>query len=469
MSNLERKLLRLAVNSLASAPKEPATAQSYIPHAPHPKQRRFLSLECREALYGGAAGGGKSDALLMASLKHVDHPGWAAMLFRKTHADLALEGALMDRAHEWLGGTDAHWDGQNKKWTFPSGATLSFGYMDDPKAHFRYKSSEFTFIGFDQLEQMPEVQYRYMFTRMRSTHGIPTEMRGSANPGDIGHDWIKRRFGIPDDIDFGAVYENEGRYFVPARLEDNPTMPSEYEVNLREVDDVTFQQLRWGKWIRDTTGLVYSSWDDAKCTTDELPKLPAGEQWRYLLACDFGVTDPTAYVELAFTRHNPTVYVTRSDQWTDLAPSDTAELARVWEKERGHYDVIIGDVGGLGKGYEAEWRKRFYMPMKAAAKADKLGYIKLLNGDLHHGKVKVLPGNEQLVSDVRALAWADEKHVKEHPALPNHLPDALLYGWREARHWAWEERPPPKDYADERLEAKLKRMSQERAPWWRSA
>ena len=176
-----------------------------------------------------------------------------------------------------------------------------------------------------------------------------------------------------------------------------------------------------------------------------------------------------AFAELAFTRHDPCVYVIRSEQWTDMSTSEAAEIVREWEKQRGSYDCIVGDVGGLGKAFEVEWRKRFYLPMRTAQKADKLGYIKLLNGDLHHAKVKVLPGNDQLISHVRALAWADEKHLKEHPSLPNHLPDALLYGWREARHWAWEERPPPKAYEDERLEAKLRRMNEDRAPWWRSA
>jgi hypothetical protein len=468
--NLERKLLRIAANSLASAPKKAATVQSYIPHAPHPKQKRFLELTCREALYGGAAGGGKSDALLMAALAHVDNPGWAAILFRRTHSDLALEGALMERSHEWLDTTDAHWDGQNKRWTFTSGASLTFGYMDDPTAHFRYKSAEFCFIGFDQVEQFPEKQYLYLFSRLRSPHGIPTQMRASANPGDIGHDWLKSRFAIPDIIDFDAVYTHEERVFLPASLRDNPTLEgSGYEENLRVLDEVTYQQLRFGHWVRDTSGLVYSSWSDTKNTIDDLPKLPGGEQWRHLLACDFGERDPVAFAELAFTRHDPCVYVVRSDQWTDLAPSEAAEIARAWEKERGSYDCIVGDVGGLGKAFEVEWRKRFYMPMRTAQKADKLGYIKLLNGDLHNAKIKVLPGNDQLISDVRALAWLDEKHLKEHPSLPNHLPDALLYGWREARHWAWEERPPPKAYEDERLEAKLRRMNEDRAPWWRSA
>ncbi len=99
----------------------------YIPHTPTARQAAFLLLPDQEVFFGGAAGGGKSDALLMAALQYVDAPKYAAILFRRTYADLSLPGALMDRAHEWLDGTDAVWNEQTKTWRFPSGATLSFG------------------------------------------------------------------------------------------------------------------------------------------------------------------------------------------------------------------------------------------------------------------------------------------------------------------------------------------------------
>ena len=91
-----------------------------LPHKPWPKQRAFLSLECLEALYGGAAGGGKSDALLHDALKYRDVPGYSALLFRKTYTDLSLPDAIMDRAHNWLAGTGARWNDRDKTYILPT-------------------------------------------------------------------------------------------------------------------------------------------------------------------------------------------------------------------------------------------------------------------------------------------------------------------------------------------------------------
>jgi len=221
----------------------------WIPHDPTPKQAEFLLLPVLEAFYGGAAGGGKSDALLMAALQYVDVPGYAAILFRRTYADLALPGALMDRAAEWLAGTAAKWSDKEKTWRFPSSATLTFGYLEHENDKYRYQSSELQFIGFDELTQFTESQYRYLFSRLRRLKGVtvPLRMRSASNPGGIGHDWVRRRF-----IDEGEV---KGRVFVPARLEDNPYLDrEEYAKSLQELDPVTRQQLLEGDWEAKEAG-----------------------------------------------------------------------------------------------------------------------------------------------------------------------------------------------------------------------
>ncbi len=215
----------------------------YIPHDPTVKQAEFLLCQEKEALYGGAAGGGKSDALLMAALQYVKVPQYAAIIFRRTYKDLALPGALMDRAHSWLDTTDAKWSENNKTWHFPSGATLTFAYLATENDKYNYQGSEYQFVGFDELTQFEESQYRYLFSRLRRLSGsrVPLRARVASNPGGRGHEWVRQRYLVEGP--------EKGRIFVPASLEDNPHLDTyEYEQSLMELDPVTRAQLRNGDW-----------------------------------------------------------------------------------------------------------------------------------------------------------------------------------------------------------------------------
>ena len=138
-------------------------------------------------LYGGAAFGGKSIALLACALQYVMVPGYAALILRRSFSDLTLPGALIDRSHEWLGNTLAKWNERDHCWNFPSGAMLQFGYIETKKDLNRYQSAEFATICFDELSQFPKDQYNFMFSRLRrlKSSPIPVRMRGATNPGGI--------------------------------------------------------------------------------------------------------------------------------------------------------------------------------------------------------------------------------------------------------------------------------------------
>lgn len=226
----------------------------YIPQNPTPRQAEFLLLDDElEAMYGGAAAGGKSSCLLMAALQYVHVPNYNALILRRTFADLNKPGALMERAHEWLGNTDAKWNANDKRWTFPSGATLSFGYMANDKDKYQYQGSEFQFVGFDELTQFSEEQYKYLFSRVRKLEGsrIPIRIRSATNPGGTGHAWVYQRFFIEKEAPF-----------VGAKIDDNPYVnANEYREALSHLDPVTREQLLNGDWeVRDGTGFFQRDW-----------------------------------------------------------------------------------------------------------------------------------------------------------------------------------------------------------------
>lgn len=259
----------------------------YSPHQPYEKQRSFLLDETREALYGGAAGGGKSDALLMAALQYVDVPNYAAILFRRSYSDLSQPGALMDRAREWFTPhkPQVRWSEIEHKWTFPSGATISFAYIDKQNDHLKYQGAEFQFIGFDELTQFKEKQYRYLFSRLRKMHDpnallthVPLRMRAATNPGGPGHHWVYLRFVKPwedwqkhkaawiDNTPEQRLAKGIGRpgtympspHFWPATLDDNPFLYNEdYEISLDQLDEVTKLQLRKGDWQIKPDGRMF--------------------------------------------------------------------------------------------------------------------------------------------------------------------------------------------------------------------
>jgi hypothetical protein len=238
--------------------------RAFVPQSATTKQAEFLSLDCLEALYGGAAGGGKSSALLMAALQYVHVPGYAALILRRTYADLSLPGAIMDRAHDWLQGTGAAWNGTEKRWTFPSGAVLQFGYCETSRDVYRYQGAELQFVGWDEATQFPEQPYRYLLSRLRRIKGseIPLRSRCASNPGGVGHAWVFRRFVESTDPQ---------RRFVPALLDDNPHLDAdEYRRSLAQLDANTRRQLEQGVWVQDASGLVYR-FDENKNLVDRLP------------------------------------------------------------------------------------------------------------------------------------------------------------------------------------------------------
>ncbi len=210
------------------------------------------------------------------------------------------------------------------------------------------------------------------------------------------------------------------------------------------------------QFISGGGGMVYGAFDEQKNLVDELPKSDA---WRYMLGLDFGFSDATAFVILAYKPEDNTAYVASSFKESGLTPSQVGD--KVVELDATfRFTKIVGDTGGLGKGYSEEMRKRFRVPVEPAEKTNKRGYIDLLNGDLAASKIKILrPSNAGLIQELVSLPWNSDRS-KEHDGFDNHLCDAFLYIWRACTAYAAQP-PKPKVAAPEQI-----RLQQEIQDFW---
>ena len=123
----------------------------------------------------------------MAALQYVHVPGYAALILRKDTQRLQLAGGLIPRSHQRLAGSEAVWNEAKLTWKFPTAgapATLSFGYLQTSADKYRYGSSEYQYIAFDELTEFAEEDYRFLFSRLRSTKAIdvPLRMRAGQQP-----------------------------------------------------------------------------------------------------------------------------------------------------------------------------------------------------------------------------------------------------------------------------------------------
>lgn len=439
----------------------------WSPEPPDPgsKHERFLLLDSLESLFGGAAGGGKSTTLLNGALQYVDVPGYSALVLRRTYQDLAKPGAIMDRAKQWLRpyAPSVHWDEKNKTFTFPSSARITFGYLQHEDDKYQYQSSEFQTVCVDELTQFTETQYTYLLSRLRRKAGVVVPLRAlnATNPGGRGHDWVKRRF--VDDETRGK------RSFIPALLEDNRHIDqASYALSLAGLDATTRMQLRRGLWVRDTQGLVYKYNADINaipCMPDTYPRdrFEAYETgWRHLFVVDFGTREDkptTAIAVLAYRKHDDQrLYVVESSKYSDFDVSDVAEQHNKLS-EHYQFERRLGDQGGLGRGYLKELQRRHRIPFRPVEKADKLGFRKLLNDDLRGGKVMVVEhSNAELIAEWNELVWNDRGDDNEK-GQDNHASDAVLYGWRDARHYMSRDTPyVPKEGTQEHARAQAQKM-----------
>ena len=242
---------------------------------PQPKQAAFMARPEYEALYGGAAGGGKSDALVIEALRQVNMPYYKALILRKTYPQLA---ELIDKTLNYYPRCfpRAKYNAGSHTWTFPSGAKVVFGSMQYSKDKVKYQGQAYDFIAFDELTHFTYEEYSYLFSRNRPNGpGTRVYIRATANPGGVGHGWVKDRFitaappmtPIEQAVEWvdpkGKVHKSiQTRIFVPSTVYDNPALLSNdpaYVERLASMPEAERKALLYGDW--DTfSGQVFREW-----------------------------------------------------------------------------------------------------------------------------------------------------------------------------------------------------------------
>lgn len=280
---------------------------------PQPRQAALMRRWEDEALYGGAAGGGKSDCALAEALRQIHIPHYRGLILRKTYPQLS---ELIDRSGELykMAISDAKYNDSKHCWTFPSGAKIYFGSMQHTKDRVNYQGKRYDFIDFDELTQFTFDEYSYLFSRNRPNGpGTRCYIRAQANPGGIGHGWVKERFITPAPPmttmweefkirfpDGREELRKRSRVFVPSTVFDNQILlenDPDYLTRLAALPEAERAALLYGDWD-SFSGQVFTEWRNDpehyhdRMNTHVIAPFKVPSEWRIWCSMDWGYSKP---------------------------------------------------------------------------------------------------------------------------------------------------------------------------------
>ena len=289
-------------------------------------QTDFLAAPQIDVLYGGAAGGGKSYAMLVDPLRYAHRAAHRALILRRSMPELR---ELIDKSRELYPQAfhGCKFREVEKLWNFPSGAKVEFGFLERDADVYRYQGQAYSWIGFDEITHLPtEFAWNYLASRLRTTDSeITPYLRCTANPGGVGAHWVKKRYisPAPPNESFDGK-DGLTRKFIPARLDDNPYLSYDgrYEQMLKALPDVQRRQLLDGNW-EITEGAAFTEFDPNIHVVIPFD-IPIG--WERLKGIDYGYASESACIWGAVDPTDGTLIIYRELYRKNLTGVDLAQV-----------------------------------------------------------------------------------------------------------------------------------------------
>ena len=289
-------------------------------------QTDFLAAGETDVLYGGAAGGGKSYAMLVDPLRFAHRSAHRALILRRSMPELR---ELIDKSRELYPKAfpGCKYREVEKLWNFPSGAKIEFGFLERDADVYRYQGQAYSWIGFDEITHLPtEFSWNYLASRLRTTDPeITPYMRCTANPGGSGALWVKKRYISPAPHN-ESFMGNDGitRKFIPARLNDNPYLAADgrYEQMLKSLPPTQRRQLLEGNW-EISEGAAFTEFDREVHVIEPF-EIPL--HWERVKGLDYGYASESACVWVAIDPNDGTLIVYRELYRKGLLATELADM-----------------------------------------------------------------------------------------------------------------------------------------------
>jgi len=313
---------------LASLPSSLATEaqEDVIFKANEGPQEDFLAAGETDVLYGGAAGGGKSYAMLVDPLRFAHRPAHRGLIIRRSMPELR---ELIDKSRELYPKAfpGCKYKEVEKLWNFPSGAKIEFGFLERDADVYRYQGQAYSWIGFDEITHLPtEFAWNYLASRLRTTDSsITPYMRCTANPGGSGATWVKKRYIDPAPSHESFIgHDGLTRKFIPARLQDNPFLAKDgrYEQMLKALPPTQRQQLLEGNWdVAEGAAFTEFVPQLHVITPFEIPV-----HWERVKGIDYGYASESACIWGAVDPSDGTLIIYRELYRKGLLGTELAEI-----------------------------------------------------------------------------------------------------------------------------------------------